>query len=230
MSDRGLIVFDTETTGVDAEGDRIVTAFVGRMNRAGEWEDSKRWLLNPGVDIPTEASDIHGVTTEYAQEHGTSPALAIPEIAHTLSEWIDEDHPLVAYNAPFDLTILDREMRRYTGTGLLPAVYATVVDPLVIDKAIDRYRRGSRKLVDVAAEYGVPVEENAHDAEADCLMAGRLAWKILADTRLAPRQLHENSVGWKKEQAESLQAYFRKKDPEAVVNGDWPLSIKEETE
>lgn len=226
---RGLIVFDTETTGVDVESDRIVTAFVGHMNRAGEWVEKRSWLVNPGVDIPTEASDIHGITTEHAREHGTSPALAIPEIAHILSEWADEDHPLVVYNAPFDLTLLDRELRRYIGSGLDPAVYRTVLDPLVIDKAIDRYRRGSRKLTAVAAEYGVPVEGNAHDAEADCLMAGRLAWKLMAETQLPPSVLHEHSVEWKQVQAESLQEYFRKTDPEAVVSGDWPITTKEET-
>jgi DNA polymerase-3 subunit epsilon len=41
-----------------------------------------------------------------------------------------------------------------------------VVDPLVIDKWLDRYRKGSRKLEAICAHYGAVLDE-AHDADFD---------------------------------------------------------------
>lgn len=222
--DHTLICFDTETTGVDVENDRIVTAFIGRMNRDGEWVESRSWLINPGIDIPEEASNVHGVTTEHARANGVEPTEALQEIGNTLNDWVSETSPLVIYNAPYDLTVLDRELKRNYGDGLSVDIYATVVDPLVIDKATDKFRKGSRRLVDVAAHYGVPVEDNAHDAGADCLMAGRIAWKLFTRTGFGPRQLHDKSIGWKQEQASSFQEYLRRtKDPEAMIDGGWPI-------
>ena len=50
------MAFDTETTGVDVERDRIVTACVGVGDpKLGTWHP-KKWLINPGIEIPAEAT------------------------------------------------------------------------------------------------------------------------------------------------------------------------------
>jgi hypothetical protein len=36
-------------------------------------------------------------------------------------------------------------------------------------------------------------------------------------------ELHDQQIGWAAEQAAGLQEYFRRKDPTAVVRGEWPL-------
>jgi DNA polymerase-3 subunit epsilon len=110
-----------------------------------------------------------------------------------------EGVPIVVMNAVFDFTLLDREMLRHwpemrplvepNDAGII--THPIVFDPMVFDRAIDKYRPGSRKLVDLAAVYGVPVETNAHDAEADCRMAGRVAIKLLGHSRLADMTLSE---------------------------------------
>ena len=68
---------------------------------------------------------------------------------------------------------------RRSGTGIAPfsAPRAPVIDPLVIDKAVDRYRKGKRTLEAAAAFYGVPLDD-AHDAGADAIAAGRVAQAI----------------------------------------------------
>lgn len=61
--DRPLFVLDTETTGVDAENDRIVELGFQMWMRGGmikEW----RSLIHPGMPIPKSASDVHGITDE----------------------------------------------------------------------------------------------------------------------------------------------------------------------
>lgn len=214
-----LITFDVETTGVDPHNDRIVTAFVGALKQSGEWIKTRSWLINPGVPIPEGASAIHGITNEMAQADGVDAPAAISEICETLRVALTTGHPLVVYNAAFDLTMIREEASRY---GLPVPEFHRVIDPLVIDKAIDKYRKGSRKLVDVCAIRGITVEENAHDAGADCLMAGKLAWKLLEKFPEGVDELHRFQIDWRVEQAWSLQAYLRKTNPDAVVDPSWP--------
>jgi DNA polymerase-3 subunit epsilon len=235
MSERDLLaVLDLETTGVDVETDRIVTAFVGLVNKAGVIVDGRRWLVNPGVPIPAGATAVNGITDEMAQTNGVPPIVAVAEIIDAIAAVTSADVPLVVYNAAFDLTVLDRESRRHHGVPF-PVEGFDVVDPLVIDKAVDRYRSGSRRLVDTAAVYGVPVREDAHDATADCIMAAGIAFALLArldgrprlEEALAtvplPEYLMVRQAAWRSEQSEGLQDYFRRtKDPHAVVDGSWP--------
>ena len=44
-----IAVFDLETTGIDVENDRIVTAFVGLIDGEGTIERGTDWLADPGV-------------------------------------------------------------------------------------------------------------------------------------------------------------------------------------
>ena len=65
--------FDTETTGVNVTSDRLVTAALvlrpGGATPQGS-DTVRTWLADPGVSIPDGAAAVHGITTEYAREHG----------------------------------------------------------------------------------------------------------------------------------------------------------------
>lgn len=53
--------WDTETTGVDPVNDRIVTAaFIVRT--PGMDDRPFTWIINPGVPIPPDTTEVHGVT------------------------------------------------------------------------------------------------------------------------------------------------------------------------
>lgn len=222
--------FDTETTGVDVYNDRIVTAFLGQMEtegpNAGQWIQTMEWLLNPGVEIPEGASAVHGITTERAQAEGrTDLAKAFDEMREIIQSECIRDSPLVIYNAPFDLTLLQTELSRHD-VQQLDLANALVIDPFVLDKQLAPFRKGKRTLTTIAPLYGVPVEANAHDAGADCLMTGRIAIRQLAKfPNTSLHQLHNSQVAWKHKQAVSLQDYFRTKGgkPDAVVNPGWPV-------
>ncbi|NNU26847.1 exonuclease domain-containing protein [Isoptericola sediminis] len=165
-----LLGFDTETTGVDVHQDRVVTAAV--VLRTPLTTEVRTWLIDPGVGIPEEAAAIHGVTTEHARAHGVAPAEALEEIAALLTTHLREDVPVVAYNAAFDLTLLDAELARH-GLPTLPErlgrPVAPVLDPLVIDRWQDRYRRGKRRLGDLCELYGVVGDGELHSADVDVL-------------------------------------------------------------
>ncbi|WP_431247529.1 exonuclease domain-containing protein [Leifsonia xyli] len=220
-----LGVFDLETTGIDVESARIVTAHVGLLDETGEVLHRRDWLLDPGVDIPSEATAVHGITTEQARAAGMNAARGVAAIVAQLRSLFDRGIPVVAYNAPYDFTLLDREARRYDVAPLVSP--GPIIDPLVIDKAVDKYRRGKRTLTVTATHYGVDLLA-AHDAGADAIAAGRVAQalaRIHAEAlALEAAELHLRQVDWCREQAADFQEYMRReRDPQFTTSGDWPL-------
>jgi len=181
--DGPFCAFDLETTSVDPETTRIVTASV--VTIVGATPRVRSWLTDvDGEEIPAEATAVHGITTERARAHGTPAARAVKEIRDALASAMYDGIPLVIFNAPFDLTGLDRECRRHDIEPLGAArVPLRVIDPLVLDRAVDKYRKGSRKLVDIARHYGITLtEDEAHTSDGDCLATARVAWCLAKRT------------------------------------------------
>jgi len=220
-----LAVFDLETTGVDVETSRIVSAHVGVIDAAGELVERHDWLADPGVEIPPGASAVHGITTERARAEGRPAADVIAEIITALNSVFARGLALTIYNAPYDLTLLHREAMRYGITPLHEP--APIIDPLVIDKVVDRYRKGKRTLEAAAEVYGVPLV-GAHDAAADAVAAGRLAQALAraypVEMAVESAILHANQIGWALDSAASFQDYMRRtRDPDFVARGTWPM-------
>jgi DNA polymerase-3 subunit epsilon len=218
-----LGVFDLETTGVDVETARIVTAHVGLIDMTGRSIVEGAWLADPGVEIPEGAAAVHGITTERARADGRPAGEVVAEIIAAVEAVFARGIPLVIYNAPYDLTVLDREAKRH---GIASPVIGNVVDPLVIDKALDTYRKGKRTLEAASELYGVTLSD-AHDAGADAIAAGRVAQAIAAkypdELGVSAEELHRKQVGWCSEQATSFQEYMRKqRDPSFTADGRWP--------
>ena len=224
-----LAAFDVETTGTDTENDRIVTAAITVVG-GGEESIASDWLVDPGVEIPAEATAVHGITTEKARNEGLMADQAISEITEHLAELNSQGIPIIAFNARFDLTILDREARRYeqeTLTELLGGESGLlVIDPYVLDKQYNRFRKGRRTLSILCEAYGIALND-AHAADADALAAARLAWKLgnvvpeLGDCDLT--QLHSAQAVWALEQAQSLQEYFASQGRTEHIEGQWPV-------
>jgi DNA polymerase-3 subunit epsilon len=220
-----LGVFDLETTGVNVDTARIVSAHVGVIDDTGIIVNRFDWLVDPGVEIPPQATAVHGITTERARNDGRPAAEAVAEIVAELRTLFERNVPVVAYNAPYDFSLLHREAVRY---GVLPLESpAPIIDPLVIDKAVDKYRPGKRTLEITAAHSGVDLLD-AHDAGADAIAAGRVAQAIArehaAELALEAAELHVLQIKWSREQAEDFQAYMRRvKDPGFTASGVWPL-------
>jgi DNA polymerase-3 subunit epsilon len=224
---RMIGVFDLETTGVDVAADRIVTAQVGLLAASGRVIRARDWLADPGIEIPEGASAIHGISTAHARTHGRAAADVVREVVAAVGALLDAGIPVVAYNAPFDFSLLRYESLRH---GVAPIENPSpVIDPLVVDKAYDRWRKGKRTLEVVAAHYAVRLDA-AHEASADAVAAGRVA-QALAE-RYAPwlpdtvHELHTRQIGWARAQAESLTEYFvriGRLDPEERLDGRWPI-------
>lgn len=218
-------VFDLETTGVDVATDRIVTAHVGVLDARGREIAARSWIADPGVPIPDGAAAVHGVTTEQARREGRDAREVVAEIADSLRSLFAQGLPVVAYNASYDFSLLTHECQRH---GLQPLESpGPIIDPLVIDKAVDRYRKGKRTLEVVAQHYGVSLD-GAHEASADAIAAGRVAQALARSFALAGSadELHTQQIGWARTQAESLTEYFiriGRIDPEEALDGTWPV-------
>lgn len=225
---RRLAAFDIETTGVDPQNDRIVTAAVSLLGD-GRPSESHAWIVDPGVEIPAGATAVHGITNERAQAEGVETAEAVYEITALLADQLRQGVPVIAFNARFDLTTLDREARRH---GIVPLIDRVgpegmlVIDPFVLDKQFDRFRRGKRTLGAVCEHYRVRLDA-AHDANADAVAAARVAWR-LAQAMQELREmelslLHAQQIGWAAEQAASLEQYFREQGRHERIERDWPI-------
>lgn len=225
-----LAAFDTETTGVDVERDRIVSAALVAQDTAGGRVRVTRWLVNPGVPVPPAATGIHGLTDDHLQRNGRWPAPVMDEIARALTESCATGRPLVVMNAPFDLTLLDRELRRHRASslaGYLDGAPMRVVDPRVLDKHLDRYRKGRRTLTALCARYEVALD-GAHDAAADATASLELVRAVCRRfshrlERLSPSELHALQATWHAAQARGLEAWFAKSGTPETVDPSWPL-------
>lgn len=215
--------YDCETTGRDPFTARLVSAAF--VTSDGARSD---FLVDPGVPIPAETTAVHGITTEYAQEHGSDPVQALEAIAALLAEHLSAGRPLVVFNAPYDLTLLEAELER---NGLPPlaarvAAIEPVIDPLVIDKAVDRFRKGKRNLESQCAHYGVRIE-GAHDAAVDAVAALEVA-KALAERypevgQTALPELHRQQVEWKRAADQDFAAYRARRGEEHQPEAGWPV-------
>ena len=217
-----LVGFDLETTGLDLATSRIVTASVVEIDAAGDAVTAKDWLVDPGIDIPSEASAVHGVTTELARRNGQEPKVALAELSEMLANYFAKGITVVAFNAPYDFTILRNDLVR---NGLSPLLAKPVIDPLVIDKQYVQFRKGKRTLGILCGHYSIELE-NAHQSSADALAAVRLAQqqaRIFAkEIEADPYRLHDQQIEWSKQQDESFAKFMADKNPNFRLVPGWP--------
>lgn len=225
-----LAVFDLETTGLNLKEARIVTACAALIDENGQViGDDVEWLADPIIEIPEIATSVHKITTAYAREHGRPAAEVVGEIVERLRGYFEQGIPVVAYNAPYDFTILHFEALRH---GIKPLQNpGTVVDPLVIDKFLDRYRGGKRRLELTAEFYKVPLDD-AHNATADAVAAGRVAQaiarKFFDRLDVSAEQLHQSQVAWAKDLELDFARFMQGKDPSFQPQLGWPLKFQED--
>jgi DNA polymerase-3 subunit epsilon len=216
-----LAVFDVETTGVNPMEDRIVSAFFGSAPLGfGDFIYRREFLINPGIDIPEGASEVHGITTKMVQESGSDASSAIEEISTIIQDVVEWDPN----------TVLAECRRHGVDAPVMDGIQ--VLDPFVVDKAIDPYRKGKRTLTATAQHYGIEVDESrTHDASYDCYLTLRVAEVLLQlpEVQRYMPGLHAAQVRWKRAQAASFEKYLRSSknpngpDPEATIDGGWPI-------
>ena len=215
------LALDTETTGTDPEEARVVQYCLGMSQGVGNWTP-KTSIVDPGVPIPEGATNVHGITDEKVRRDGRTPELALYDLWKWLAHAATAQIPVVAHNAAYDCTVLDREFRRHLGEPL-PA-RLIVLDTLCLFRRFD-WTTGGRSLSKLAERHGITFP--AHDAEADALTSLRLL-HILADMNdvlpLVPAaSLHEAQRGWWGQQQDAAEAKAAGNGSTFTRQPHWPL-------
>lgn len=223
--------FDLETTSTDPMEARIVSAALVVVNSCNQTVKAKHWLVDPGVEIPAEATEVHGITTDQVQGCPT-PAEVLPAMVAGLERTVEKGWPVVIMNARYDWPVLYNAMERHQ---ILPQgrliTAAMLLDPLVLDRKLDKYRKGRRTLESMCPVYEVPVAQ-AHDAAEDAVVAVKvtraIVWRYPSIQQLDLAELQHVQGVWFAEWRDGINAHWRKegKVDEAgqlkQVEGVWP--------
>ena len=151
-----LVFFDLETTGVQPGTDHIVEICLLKVAVNGEITTYTH-RVNPGMPIPKEAMDVHGITNEMVKDEPTFKQLA-PEIANFIG-----DSDLAGYNSNrFDVPLLVEEFLRV-------GINFEMTNRKTIDVQNIFHRMEPRTLKAAYKFYCGKKLENAHSALADTM-------------------------------------------------------------
>jgi DNA polymerase-3 subunit epsilon len=152
--EKPIVFFDLETTGINIGTDKIVEISILKVFPNGN-KESKTWLVNPEVEIPKEASDIHGITNEQVVTEPTFKELA-PQVNELIA-----DCDLAGFNSNrFDIPLLAEELMRV-------GIDFNMNNRKAIDVQVIFHKKEQRTLSAGYQFYCGKELEGAHGAEAD---------------------------------------------------------------
>lgn len=164
-----VIVYDTETTGLSAEKDRILELSAEKF-RVGEGYaiellDSIQIYINPCFPIPPKVSEIHGITDEFIADKPLEE-----EVFDTIYEWLN-DAIVCGQNVSFDNRFVEAMFRR-NGCEFKPR---KILDTLQAARdLVDSKSIPDHKLGTIAALYGADEGMTFHTAKDDVHVCGKL--------------------------------------------------------
>lgn len=153
------VLFDTETTGLEPHlGHRVIE--VAALELMNDLPTGRHFhaLINPGRDIPEEATRIHGLSARHVHDKPAFDAVASALLAFL------ENGKLVAHNAPFDFAFLDAEFSR---CGMVPLDQTRMIDTLALAKS--RFPGLPNSLDALCRRFGIELlARSTHNALLDC--------------------------------------------------------------
>ena len=161
-----LVLFDTETTGLQFNRDEIIEfAAVVVEQRDGKpaivQEYDQLIALSPGGFVPPKITELTGISTQDLQENG----LPKTRVARDVCEMMQGNTLLLAYNAHFDLSFLYYFLLRHGDPMVLKG--KDKLDLLTVYK--DR-RSYPHKLCNAIEAYGLSGKVvNSHRAVDDVI-------------------------------------------------------------
>ena len=170
-----LVVFDTETTGIEFGTDRIIEIGAAALENGEEQGGFNALIRLPaGQTLPHFITQLTGITDEQLRDEGVDERTAAEGFCRLLDG--AEQPLLVAYNAQFDLNFLYYLLRPL---GLLSVLQKPrFLDALTVYR--DR-RNFPHKLCNAIEAYGLTGVENSHRAVDDARAAALLLEAMAAE-------------------------------------------------
>lgn len=170
---KSYVVFDIETTGLNASTDKIVEIGAIHFQEGGHELDHFQSLVNPGIEIPEALTKIHGITNEMV--------INAPDIGQVIRGFtnfinrIPHDYYLgfrfpllLAHNAVFDIGFINWNMRilNYSDSSFIAPL--NPITCTMMYSRIKNPRLRSHSLVNLVEAYSLPYNEH-HRSIADCV-------------------------------------------------------------
>ena len=170
------VVVDTETTGLDpVSGHRLVEIACVEVVNLVPTRAHFHSFINPERDVPREAFNIHGLSTEFLLDK--------PLFASVAAGFLDfiADSRLVIHNAEFDLKFINFELQRLS---FPPVDSRRVLDTLAI--ARKKHPNSANSLDALCARYRV---NNAKRTKHGALLDAELLADVYVEL-MGGRQTH----------------------------------------
>lgn len=188
-----ILFMDTETTGfyqdrlpVDHELQPHIVQLAAQLcSTDGAPVAGFSLIIDPGVEIPERAANVHGITTEKAVQFGVSAQSALSMFVHLYQR----SELIVAHNIKFDKAVMETGISRYYGkpTPLdKKPIFCTMeaATPIVNLPPTDRMLAAGfnkpkpPKLEECIRHFFDETLENAHDAMVDLIACRRVYFHL----------------------------------------------------
>lgn len=194
-----IVIYDTETTGLDLGKDETVQLAAIRMDKTGKITGVFERMILPTVPIGEGAYATHGFDLAYIKTHG---GVTAKEALTDFSAFV-KGAVLVGHNSfRFDAPLLSRQLKE---NGLPPLDIRGEYDTLTIAKQFHADLPDFR-LSTLCEKYGI-VNEAAHNAYGDIVATGKVLYKMLTEDVIPTAMERQNVCVKHKDKFEKLYAF-----------------------
>lgn len=157
-----VVVFDTETTGLDVESDEVVQIACKRIDQDGNELNRFTTLVKTRKGVG-ESEKVHHISDEQIAKEGMAKTEALKKFLE-----FTKDSVLVGHNVTFDISIMNSELER----NGFPIINNDFYDTLELAR---RFVRGSKNYkLEVLTEYLSLPSVGYHDAMEDVTATSNL--------------------------------------------------------
>lgn len=177
------IVLDTETTGLNPAGDRVVE--IGCVELVNHIPTGRHFhaYLNPDRQMADDAFRVHGLSDEFLRSQ--------PRFIDKAAEFLAfiGDSILIAHNAPFDVSFLNAELER----ARLPLLGNDVIDTVTLARDLNP---GARVGLDALCKhYGIDNSRRTlHGALLDSEILAEVYLELIGGRQVALTLVTETSA------------------------------------
>ena len=172
LTEETYVVFDLETTGLYPNSGDTITEIGAVKIKNGKIIDRYDELINPGKELNEEIIKITGITNEMLKGKRNEE-----EALKDFIKWVDV-LPMVAHNAKFDISFIEKAFDKYN-FGKLENV---VIDTLGLSRYLESSER-YHNLATLVKRYNIPWDEDKHhradyDSEGTALIFDKMLRKL----------------------------------------------------